>query len=248
MKQELEEGQIVLCTVTKIGGTIVFVKIEDYDIEGTIVFSEISPGRIRNIRDYAFPGKRIICKILKIDSGGTKLSLRRVKQKEKNEFNETYKKEKSFVALLKSIIKNKEDVESIIIKIKDNEESLENFLETAKENPKLFERYIKKEDAEKIEKILQEKKVREIILKRRFSLFCRDSSGIIKIKSIIKQSIEECTYGENKNCDVSYIGAGKYLIKIKSKKLKQADQQIEKIMENIEKLAKQHDCYFLEEK
>ena len=36
MEKNLEEGQIVLCTVTKIIGTTVFVKIVDYDKEGTI--------------------------------------------------------------------------------------------------------------------------------------------------------------------------------------------------------------------
>ena len=48
---KLEEGQLVLCTVTKIVGTIVFVRIEDTNFEGTITFPEIAPGRIRNIRD-----------------------------------------------------------------------------------------------------------------------------------------------------------------------------------------------------
>ena len=64
-RQELEEGQIVLCTVEKILGTTVFVKIEGNG-EGTITTSEISPGRIRNLRDYVVPGKKIVCKILSI--------------------------------------------------------------------------------------------------------------------------------------------------------------------------------------
>ena len=59
---ELEEGQIVLCTVEKILGTTVFVKIENNG-EGTLTTSEISPGRIRNLRDYVVIGKKIVCKI-----------------------------------------------------------------------------------------------------------------------------------------------------------------------------------------
>ena len=50
----METGDLVLCTVKTIDGTTVFVKIED-DGEGTIVTSEIAPGRIRNLREYVIP-------------------------------------------------------------------------------------------------------------------------------------------------------------------------------------------------
>jgi translation initiation factor 2 alpha subunit (eIF-2alpha) len=74
---ELEEGTVVLCTVTKIVGTSVFVKLDDYNKEATIITSEIAPGRIRNLRDYVVPNKKIVCKILRIDNKGQiDLSLR----------------------------------------------------------------------------------------------------------------------------------------------------------------------------
>ena len=66
--EQIEEGQIVLCTVDKIVGTTVFVKIEDNG-EGTITTSEISPGRIRNLRKYVIPGKKIVCKVLNTKNG-----------------------------------------------------------------------------------------------------------------------------------------------------------------------------------
>jgi len=47
---EYNEGDLVLCNVTQLGKTTVFVKIEGNG-EGTIVTSEIAPGRIRNLRD-----------------------------------------------------------------------------------------------------------------------------------------------------------------------------------------------------
>ena len=57
----LEVGDIVLCTVDRIIGTTVFVGIEGNG-EGSIVTSEIAPGRIRNLRDYVVPKKKIVCK------------------------------------------------------------------------------------------------------------------------------------------------------------------------------------------
>ena len=77
MIYELEEGEIVLCTVDKIIGTTVFVKIEGNG-EGTITTSEIAPGRIRNLRDYVSPGRKIVCKVLRVDVNKISLSLRRV--------------------------------------------------------------------------------------------------------------------------------------------------------------------------
>ena len=55
----LEEGDMTLCTVDRIAGTVVFVKIEGEEREGSIILSEIAPGRIRNLRDYVIPKKKI---------------------------------------------------------------------------------------------------------------------------------------------------------------------------------------------
>ena len=65
---ELEVGDIVLCTVERIEKTIVFVKIEGVgrDLHGSIIMSEVAPGRIRNIRNYVVPKKKIVCKVLRV--------------------------------------------------------------------------------------------------------------------------------------------------------------------------------------
>ncbi len=82
-----------MCTVDKIAGTVVFVTI-DGNGQGSIVLSEIAPGRIRNLRNYVVPKKRIICKVLKISRDYVALSLRRVTQKERKELLNQYKQEK----------------------------------------------------------------------------------------------------------------------------------------------------------
>ena len=53
-----EESELLLCTVTNIQYSSVFVKIDDFGISGMIHISEIAAGRIRNIRDYVKEGKR----------------------------------------------------------------------------------------------------------------------------------------------------------------------------------------------
>jgi len=76
-----EEGEVVLCTVKKILPNSVFVTLDEYkDREGIIHISEIAPGRIRTIRDFVTEGKKIVCKILRLNKERNQLdlSLRRV--------------------------------------------------------------------------------------------------------------------------------------------------------------------------
>jgi len=129
---ELEEGDLVLCTVDRIAGTIVFVKIEGEKKEGSIVLSEIAPGRIRNLRDYVVPKKKIVCKVLRISPERVDLSLRRVAQNEKKQIIEEHSQEKSYESILKSILGD--NSKKIIDKIKEKE-SLYNFFEQVKKNP-----------------------------------------------------------------------------------------------------------------
>ena len=75
------EGEIVVCTVRKIMRTTVFVDLDGYiNREGIIHISEISPGRIRTIRDYVKEGKKVVCKVLRKNEryGNLDLSIRRV--------------------------------------------------------------------------------------------------------------------------------------------------------------------------
>jgi translation initiation factor 2 alpha subunit (eIF-2alpha) len=240
-KQKLEESQIVLCTVTKIIGTVVFVHLDEYNIEGTITFSEIAPGRIRNIREYAFPGKKIVCKILRIKPEVVELSFRRVKVNERNEFNDRYKRERNHMAMFRTIIGEK--AQQIIEKIKEEQTSFIDFIEESKESPAKLEKYLTKEQANKIISILKEKKVKEIIISKKFSLSSKNSNGIVLVKEMIKSASKQIP-----ELEVSYIAAGKYLAKLKAKEPKLADQQLRKFIENLETLAKKNDCEFNEEK
>ena len=235
---ELEEGQIVFCTVDKIIGTTVFVKIEGNG-EGTITTSEISPGRIRNLRDYVVLGKKIVCKILKIQGDKIHLSLRRVKQNEKKELLEKISKEKSYKAIFNTVLK--ENAMHIINKIM-NDYSLIDFFEEVKTNPKLLDKYLNKEESEKIKKILESKKDKAKEIKKYFKLSSNSSDGMTRIKNILKDSCKDS------KCQISYISAGKYQLKIKGDDFKKIKSEVNQVMDNIEKQAKKNKCFFELEK
>jgi len=225
---ELEEGQIVLCTVTKIVGTTVFVRIDAYEKEGTIITSEIAPGRIRNLRDYVVPNKKIVCKILRISNKGQiDLSLRRVTAKEKRETIEAHEKEKSLTAAIKTVIANPE---AIIKKIKEKY-SLVEFFEEAKEKPEKLESLMSQEESQKMLKILSAKKEKGVSVKKKFLLRSREGDGIRRIKSILPE-------------DATYISAGNFSIEIKDKNYKDANRKMEKLLKELEEKAKKNNCIF----
>jgi translation initiation factor 2 alpha subunit (eIF-2alpha) len=227
----LEVGEIVMCTVEKIAGTLIFVKI-DRNGQGSITLSEIAPGRIRNLRDYVFPKKRIVCKVLKIAGERIELSLRRVTPKEQKEIREQYKIEKGYVSVLRTILKEKE--KEITEEIQKTEKVYD-FLEAAKTNPKELEKIAGKEDAKKILEILSTQKKKEISLRREFELHGSSSNGLEIIKGVLI---------EIKKAKIKYISAGKYLIKSTAENIKEADKIIKEALESIEKQAKKQSLEF----
>jgi len=80
-----EEDELVFCTVNNVQYNSVFVKLDDYNKTALIHISEVSPGRIRNIRDYVKEGKVVVCKILRVNEqrGHIDVSLRRVNESQR---------------------------------------------------------------------------------------------------------------------------------------------------------------------
>ncbi len=231
MQNKLEPGDIVMCTVDRIVGTVVFVSI-DTNGPGSIVLSEIAPGRIRNLRDYVVPKKRIICKVLRVSGDHIDLSLRRVTPKEQKEIREKYKLEKSYTNILKTNLGEK--AKPIIEKIK-KDSSIYEFLETTKQNPKILEKLVGKKDSDKILDIIKNQRKRKVEIKKTFKLTSKNPDGLPVIKKILeKTSIAK----------VTYISAGTYLIKIETEDPKKGDQTLKKILLEVENSAKKNRAEF----
>ena len=221
----LEAGEVVLCTVDRIVGTTVFVNIEGNG-EGSIVFSEVAPGRIRNIRDYVVPKKKIVCKVLRISGDRVDLSLRRVTLKEQKELKERYKQERSFISILKTVLKEK--AEDALGKI-SKKEGISGFLEGIKNDPGELEELIGKQNSNKVFEIFKAQKQKRAIIKKEIILKSMDSDGVEKIKDIL---------GKIDGAEIRYVSAGKYSLKREDEDVKEADQKLKEIIEMIEKKAK----------
>jgi translation initiation factor 2 alpha subunit (eIF-2alpha) len=227
----MEEGEIVLCTVERIDGTIVFVRMEEGG-QGTIVTSEIAPGRIRNLREYVVPNKKIVCKVLRIKpNGNVELSLRRVTQKETKELLNQYQTEKSYESIIKNILKDK--APSIIEKIK-SQERLYDFIEEAKEKPSKLEKLTDKETANKILALANSQKNKHFIIKKEIKLTTLNENGLENIKNVLKSN----------EIKIRYIAAGKYSLEFETEDPKKGENIVRSFIENIEEMAKKEGMEF----
>ena len=221
-----------MCTVDRIVGTVVFVKIEENG-EGSIIMSEIAPGRIRNIRDYVVPKKKIVCKVLRISkTGHIDLSLRRVSQKESKEVKRKTEEEKNYAKILKNMLK--EEADNIIKKIKEKN-NFYDFFQEAKENPKELEKIIGKTEAQKIIDILKTQKKKKATIKKEIRMSTTNPDGLKNIKEI---------FGGIKNVKIKYIAGGAYSIECEADDIKIADNELKKVLEEIEKKAKNNKIDF----
>ena len=219
-----------MCTVRKIEGTTIFIDIEGNG-SGSIVLSEIAAGRIRNLRDYVTIGKKIVCKILKIDKAHIELSLRRVTAKEKDDIKERYEKERNLLSMLKASTKKPDE---ILGKIKETLSAPE-FLEEARANPKTIESFMPKSEAEAFAKILAEKKEKEKIVKKIVSLKSLSPSGINDIKSALQVPA---------GIEIRYLGSSKFSVSSKGKNFKEANHRVLSAIEQIKNKAKDKKLLF----
>lgn len=228
----MEEGDIILCKVEKVTNTITFVTLPDGS-EGTIISSEIAPGRIKLMRQYVVPNKQIVCKILKIDNNHVHLSLRRVNSKEKKEVMQLFKQSQAIETAFKQILGNEES--EIKEKILSDFENLSEFIKSTQNNESLISKYIPKDKQDSIKKIANKKRKNQE-LTRNIKIKCIEDDGIARIKKIFLLN--------NDNVSITYISAGNFKLKLTVEDFKQGKKEMTEILEELEERAKKSNCEF----
>jgi translation initiation factor 2 subunit 1 len=228
-----EDDELVMCTVTAVQHHSVFAKLDEYEKSGMIHISEVSPGRIRNIRDYVVEGKKVVCKVLKTDpvKGHIDLSLRRVneaqKKKKLSEIKQEQKAEKIIESIAKKINKDEKDVyNKIAEKVLEKYVYIhECFNEIVKDEVTLEELGIEKKLAQTLTEAVKERiKPEEVEIKGELTLISYAPNGI----DIIKEALSKA-----KNVEIKYLGAGKFSMNVKSDDYKKAEKILEKNSEAI---------------
>ena len=235
-----EEDILVLVTVTKVNPNSVFVTLDHYEKRtGLIHISEISPGRIRNIRDYVVEGKKIVCKILRVDreKGHIDISLRRVTEIQKRNFLNDIKQEQKAEKLLQFFAeKNKisvVDLNKIVFNIGKDYNFVFDFFRDIVENVVKVEDTINIPIAKKLEEFVREKiQPEEVVVKGKLKVSFFDSDGVSEIKSLFKEVMDDQT-------EVRYLGAGVYSFEVKAKEFKDAEKLLKQKLDKVESFVEQ---------
>ena len=133
-------GDLVIATVVRVVDYGAYVRLDEYQgKEGMIHISEISTTWVKNIRDHAREGQKLVLKVLRVNPqrGQIDLSLRRVTGREKAEKMLQWKKEKKAESILKSASERIKieptSVEMIKQKVSEKYDSLYDALEDSVE-------------------------------------------------------------------------------------------------------------------
>ena len=234
-----EEGELVFCTVTNVQYNSVFVRIEEYKKTGLIHISEISPGRIRNIRDYVKEGKMIVCKIIKVDqkSGNIDVSLRRVTEMQKRQKTDERKQEQKAEKIIESMAtelkldpkKTYDEIAEVLLK---HYEMIHYAFEDVVENDVDLEKLgIKKAYAKKLDEYVREKiKPKSVSIQGVISIKTFSEDGISRVKGALI-SVEKTS----DNVSIKYLGAGKYSLVVRAKDYKEAESILKGCVEILVK-------------
>ena len=227
-----EENEIVICTVKKILPHGVFVGLDEYkDKEGLIHISEISPGRVRNIRDFVKEGKRIVCKILKInlERNHIDLSLRRVTQSQRINKNTSYKQEQKAEKILEVLSKRleislEEAYKIIGYTLIEKYHSLYDAYEEIIVNPKIISvlNLDKKIEKAFLELVQEKVKKKEVKILATITLSSPLSNGIVVIKDLLKKI-------QINGTKIIYLGAPKYRLTLTANDYKTAEKCLSEV-------------------
>jgi len=233
-----EIDEIVLCKVTKIYPNSVFVQLLEYSDSGMVHISEVSPGRIRNLRDYVSIGRQIVCKVLRIDRdrGHIDLSLRRVNSNQRKEKLDEIKSELKAESIVKTVAKKSgKKTEEIYNKISDKifEEYSHLYLcfkDVAAGEVDLIKLGIDKDIANELSEIILDKfKPEKITIEGEVKIKTYASEGVNKIKDTLLQ-IEKVSPKIN----LFYLGAGRYKLIIEDVDYKPAEKNLLKVESILE--------------
>src|SRR3989338_510958 len=238
-----EEDTFVLCTITNIHYHSVFAKLDEYGKTGLIHISEISPGRIRNIRDFVVEGKKVVCKVLKIDreKGHIDLSLRRVNDNQKRIKISEIKQEQKAEKIIEQVAKHlKKDVSEIYndvsAKIAKRYDDLTACFKEAAQKPELLESLgIDKHIADELQPIIAVRfHEEEIAIHGMLKLNSVEPDGVEIIKKCLQEAKEV-----DKKVEISYAGGGMYHMSIRAEDYKTGERILNSAVEKALEIKKQ---------
>ncbi len=238
-----EENELVICLVTSVQYNSVFCKLEHFGKSGMIHISEVAPGRIRNIRDYVVEGKKVVCKVLRINEerGHIDLSLRRVNDNQRRTFNALMKQEQKAEKIIENLATElKQEPKKVYAAIatpifKAYEFVHMAFQEHVDGDADLADLDIPKDYLKKlVERVVDKIKPKSVTIRGTLKASSYAEDGIAVIKKALTEAEKQ-----DKKISIRYLGSGAYKIEVTAEEYKEAEDilkaAVDKATDIIEK-------------
>jgi len=233
-------GDLVIATVARVVDYGAYVKLDEYQAkEGLIHISEISTTWVKNIRDHAREGQKLVLKVLRTNPqrGQIDLSLRRVTGREKAEKMLQWKKEKKAESIIKSASEKTKiepsSIDMIRQKISEKYESLYDAFEDALEGGE--EVFTKLGIPSDLAIILNEAARSKIRLERAkvkatVELTCFKPSGIEAIRTALL-SAKKIRKPRGTDIKIYTVGSPRYRVEVKAKDYSDGEKTLNEVID-----------------
>ena len=202
--------------MTSVQYNSVFCTLDEYGLQGMIHISEVSPGRIRNIREHVQEGKKIICMILRLNRERNQidLSLRRVTETQKRAKNLELKAEMKAEKLIEHYAQQelKQPPEKVYQEIagpilKQYEYVHFAFNEVAEGTTTLEKLGVPKPHATRLSEIIVEKMPpKNVTIKGTLSISTYAENGV----ETVQKALLAARAADEKHITINYLGNGQY--------------------------------------
>lgn len=238
-----EIDELVTCTVTNVQYNSVFVNLDDYGKSALIHISEVSPGRIRNIRDYVKEGKVVVCKVLRInhERGHIDVSLRRVNEAQRRNKVEERKAELKAEKIIDALAADlKEPVKELYTTISDaifpKYEMLNYaFTDVVENEATLKDTGLDKKYLEPLIKLVKERiKPKEVCIVGTIDVKIYAPDGV----NIVKKALVEADQVSDQ-LTIKNLGGGSWRVTVTAREFKEAESILKEALTKAEPSIKQ---------
>jgi translation initiation factor 2 subunit 1 len=243
MRQGLPEvGELVICKVKRVQNFGAFVIVIEYEKEGFIHISQVASTWIKNIRNHIHEGQIRIGKVTRIDQrkGMIDISLRKVTKDQERKKLELWKRDKRAENLLSIAAKKlKVEPEKFVKEVKSKlgaRDLFGVFEDALTEGAKAFEGLPQKWVDELTSLAKDNVKIPVIEMKGNLTVKFLKPNGIELVKKAFK--------GVDKETEISYISAPKYLIKLIGEDPKAMEKILKENVQRVQAFVVEHGGIF----
>ncbi len=256
-KEYPDEGELVVGTITTVQGFGAFVSLDEYpNKEGFIHISEIATGWVKRIRNFVREKQKVVCKVVHVDpqKKHIDLSLKKVNEHQKREkiqeWKNAQKAARLFQMVAQAVGKPEEQcyAEFGDALIKKYGTMYAAFEECAYDPHTLVKDGFSGEWLKKFEQVAKDSiSIPFVEIKGMLLLTTFLPDGINHIKEALQ--LAEKSEFEDVTIDIKYIGAPRYMIKIKAPDYKIAETQMKKAVDRASAymMKMKGDCEFKRE-